>query len=192
MEEFIQNYGYLAIFIGTFFEGETILVVGGILAQQGLLELPFVALAAFVGSFSGDQLFFQIGRIKGKALLEKRPSWKARAEKINDLLERYRDWIVLSFRFFYGLRNPTPFVIGMSSISTIRFMTLNGIGAFVWAFTISTLGYVFGNAMEAFMEDMKHYMVFVIVGIFTIAGLVWWHVNRKQSVVSPTSPPEEK
>jgi membrane protein DedA with SNARE-associated domain len=71
-------------------------------------------------------------------------------------------------------------------------MTLNGIGAFVWAFTISTLGYVFGNAMEAFMEDMKHYMVFVIVGIFTIAGLVWWHVNRKQSVVSPTSPPEEK
>lgn len=192
MEEFIQNYGYLAIFIGTFFEGETILVVGGILAQQGLLELPLVALAAFVGSFSGDQLFFQIGRIKGKALLDKRPSWKARAEKINDLLARYRDWIVLSFRFFYGLRNPTPFVIGMSSISTIRFMTLNGIGAFVWAFTISTLGYVFGNAMEAFMEDMKHYMLEAMAVIFTIAGLVWWYVNRKQSVVSPPSPPEEK
>ena len=192
MEEFIQNYGYLAIFIGTFFEGETILVVGGILAQQGLLELPYVALAAFVGSFAGDQLFFQIGRIKGKALLDKRPSWKARAEKINDLLERYRDWIVLSFRFFYGLRNPTPFVIGMSSISTIRFMTLNGIGAFVWAFTISTLGYMFGHAMETFMEDMKHYMIFVIIGIFTIAGVVWWHFNRKQAVISPTAPPEEK
>ncbi|MDD2815114.1 MAG: DedA family protein [Thiotrichaceae bacterium] len=192
MEEFIQNYGYLAIFIGTFFEGETILVVGGILAQQGLLELPLVALAAFVGSFSGDQLFFQIGRIKGKALLDKRPSWKARAEKINDLLERYRDWIVLSFRFFYGLRNPTPFVIGMSSISTIRFMTLNGIGALVWAFTISTLGYVFGNAMEAFMEDMKHYMIYVIIGIFTVAGIVWWYVNRKQAVVSPSTPPKEK
>lgn len=188
MEEFIQNYGYLAIFIGTFFEGETILVVGGILAQQGMLELPFVSLAAFVGSFAGDQLFFQIGRIKGKALLEKRPSWKARAEKINDLLVRYRDLIVLSFRFFYGLRNPTPFVIGMSSISTARFMVLNGIGAMVWAFTISTLGYMFGNAMETFMSDMKHYMLEAILIIFTIAGIVWWFVNRKQSAL----PPEEK
>jgi membrane protein DedA with SNARE-associated domain len=71
-------------------------------------------------------------------------------------------------------------------------MTLNGIGAFVWAFTISTLGYVFGNAMEAFMEDMKHYMLEAIAVIFIIAGLVWWYVNRKQSVAPSVTPPEEK
>jgi membrane protein DedA with SNARE-associated domain len=184
VEEFIHHYGYLAIFIGTFFEGETILVVGGILAQQGLLELPWVAITAFCGSFAGDQLFFQIGRIKGNQILEKRPSWKARAEKINQLLERYRDWIVLTFRFFYGLRNPTPFVIGMSSISTPRFMILNGIGAFVWAFTIGTLGYIFGTAMETFMSDVKHYMLEAMAVIFTLAGGIWWYVNRKQSTAN--------
>jgi len=29
MEDLIANFGYIAIFIGTFFEGETVLALGG-------------------------------------------------------------------------------------------------------------------------------------------------------------------
>lgn len=47
MESLIENYGYLAILIGTFLESETILVLGGFIAHQGYLALPWVILAAF-------------------------------------------------------------------------------------------------------------------------------------------------
>jgi membrane protein DedA with SNARE-associated domain len=57
-ETIIAQYGYFAIIIGTFLEGETILVIGGFLAHIGLLSLPLVILSAFIGSFSGDQLYF--------------------------------------------------------------------------------------------------------------------------------------
>jgi membrane protein DedA with SNARE-associated domain len=53
----IENYEYAAILIGTFLEGETILVLAGLAAHQGYLVLTWVILAAFLGSLGGDQLF---------------------------------------------------------------------------------------------------------------------------------------
>ena len=66
LEIFVKTYGYWALLVGTFFEGETILIIGGITAHLGYLELPIVILIAFIGSFSGDQLYFFIGRMKGR------------------------------------------------------------------------------------------------------------------------------
>ena len=54
----IEHYGYAAIVIGTFLEGETILVLAGLVAHQGYLKLTGVITAAFLGSLCGDQLFF--------------------------------------------------------------------------------------------------------------------------------------
>ena len=58
LQNFIENYGYVTILIGTFLEGETILALAGLAAHQGYLLLPGVILAAFLGSLCGDQLFF--------------------------------------------------------------------------------------------------------------------------------------
>jgi len=41
LQSFIENYGYAAILIGTFLEGETILVLAGLAAHQGYLVLPW-------------------------------------------------------------------------------------------------------------------------------------------------------
>ncbi len=65
LQELVSNYGYLAIGVGTFLEGETILVLGGLAAHRGFLQLPWVVVCAFLGAFSGHQLYFHIGRHKG-------------------------------------------------------------------------------------------------------------------------------
>ena len=99
MESLIENYGYLAILIGTFLEGETILVLGGFTAHQGYLALPWVILAAFAGSLCGDQLFFYLGRKHSQAVLSKRPSWKLKAEKVHKMMNQFQTPMILSFRF---------------------------------------------------------------------------------------------
>jgi len=58
LQSIIENYGNAAILIGTFLEGETILVLAGLAAHQGYLLLSGVIFAAFLGSLCGDQLFF--------------------------------------------------------------------------------------------------------------------------------------
>jgi membrane protein DedA with SNARE-associated domain len=173
IESFIDSYGYAAILIGTFLEGETILVLGGFAAHRGYLSLPWVIVAALAGTLFGDQLYFFLGRWHGQKVLAKRPSWKARAARAQNLLERFQKPLILVFRFLYGLRTVTPFVIGMSSVSTVQFVLLNIIGALVWAVLVGVGGYAFGSALEAIIGDVKKYELEVLGAIAIIGILIW-------------------
>ena len=59
-EFLIGNNGYFVLLIGTFLEGETILILAGLAAHLGYLYLPWVIVVAFIGTLSGDQLFFTL------------------------------------------------------------------------------------------------------------------------------------
>lgn len=182
IEELISTYGYAAIGVGSFLEGETIVVLGGFSAHRGYLELPWVILCAFLGSFFGDQLYFYIGRARGEWILEHRPRWQKKSTKVFALLNRHQNWLILSFRFMYGLRTVTPFLVGAAKISPARFFVLNFLGAAVWAITIGTLGYFFGNALEAIIGDLKNDET-ILFGILAGLGLVIWlsHFIKRQS-----------
>ena len=174
LEYLVRTYGYWALLAGTFLEGETILIIGGLLAKLGLLKLSTVMVIAFIGSFSGDQVYFYIGRFKGRELLKKHHKWEKRVDKIHKILERYHDLIMLGFRFVYGMRIMTPFVLGMSKqIKAIRFSILNAIGAVLWSVAISAGGYFFGYALEGFVKDVKKYEIHAVLAIFVIGAALW-------------------
>lgn len=173
LESFINTYGYAAILVGTFVEGETVLVLGGFAAHRGYLELPWVILAAFVGSLCGDQLFFFLGRRHSHFILERRPAFKGKMERANRLITRFQTPLILGFRFLYGLRTVIPFALGASTVAVLRFIVLNAIGALVWAIGVAVGGYVFGNALELVMGDLKRYE-FRLFGAIAITGMVIW------------------
>lgn len=178
LEYLIRTYGYAALLVGTFFEGETILIIGGITANLGYLALPWVMVVAFIGSFSGDQLYFFIGRLRGKGLLLKHPKWQKHVEEVHRLLERYHDLIMLGFRFVYGIRIMTPFVLGMNhKIKTGRFIVFNAIGAVIWSVAVSAGGYLFGHALEGVLKNVKHYQLVVILTV-AIVGVLLWLLHR--------------
>ena len=178
LEYLIRSYGYWALLIGTFFEGETILIIGGLLAKLGLLKLSTVMVVAFVGSFSGDQMYFYIGYFKGQEVLSKHPKWGRRVDRIHKVIERYRNLIMLGFRFVYGMRIMTPFVIGLDKkVNIIRFSILNAIGAVIWSITIAAGGYFFGYALEGFVKDVKKYEIHVIL-VISVIGIILWIIHK--------------
>jgi len=169
LEQLIRDYGYYALFIGTCLEGETIMILAGIAARQDILHLPWVIVLGFLGSLTGDQTIFFVSRLWGKQILARFPWLHVRMEKVNRVLERHGTWYMISFRFFYGLRNPTPFVIGLSSVSTARFIALNVLGAVLWAVTLGLMGYLLGALAEQLLKDLK----WVLLGVAAIGFLIW-------------------
>lgn len=174
LQQLIIDYGYWALFIGTFLEGETILVIAGFLAHSGYLQLHWVMLAAFLGTFAGDQTFFYLGRFKGIRFLEKRPLWHSKTDKVFALLKRHEVTVILGFRFLYGVRNVTPFVIGASRIHPGKFFLLNGLGAGIWAVAVGYLGYSFGDIAEAFLGEIKQYEVYFLGALVVIGLAMFW------------------
>lgn len=184
LESIVRDYGYLALFIGTFLEGETILLVAGFLAQSGHLDLWLCILAAFSGSLSGDQAAFYVGRFKGKKFVDSRPAWKSRVERIHQMLERFHEALILSFRFFYGLRNLTPFILGTTEIPGLKFFVLNAIGAAIWAIVFAYAGYFFGTVVASVLKDIHHIEMIILGVAVAVGALVWylkWRKRRKEN-----------
>ena len=185
LQSMIENYGYAAILIGTFLEGETILVLAGMAVHQGYLVLTWVIVAAFLGSLCGDQLFFYLGRKHSQAVLSRRPAWKEKAEKVHKMMNRFETPMILSFRFLYGLRTVAPFVIGMSPVSVKKFILLNAAGALVWAAAIASGGYLFGQTLEIIIGKFKSYEIYVMGSVAIVGLLIWtlhfWRRRRRLS-----------
>jgi membrane protein DedA with SNARE-associated domain len=104
-------------------------------------------------------------------------------------LDKYGTYVVLSFRFFYGLRNITPFVIGSTGFSPTRFFLLNATGAAIWAVVVGSGGYLFGEAIKLFLADVKKYERLLLLAV-ALGGCVLWFIHsrvwRKRTAVEPT------
>jgi membrane protein DedA with SNARE-associated domain len=162
----------------------------GFAAAQGLLNTALLLLAAWLGSFAGDQFYFWVGRHFGLMLLERRPYWRARVDRALAWLRRFDVGFILSFRFIYGIRNISSFALGISGIYWRRFLVLNFAAAGLWAGTFVGTGYLFGQASEAMLGDLAVKFRLVALGVFVVvvaaaARAVLWHRRRR-----PVAPPQ--
>jgi membrane protein DedA with SNARE-associated domain len=174
LTDFVQQYGYAAVFVGTFFEGESVALLGGFLAHGELLDLRLVIVVTFIGSFCGDQTAYWLGRVYGSRWKPKSPVLQRRLARADELLRRYQIPVLLGFRFVYGIRNATPFVAG--SISTIplwRFVLLNAIGAAIWSTSVPVAGYYFGHTAQSLLGTREIYESRIVI-ILIVGGLVIW------------------
>ncbi|MBN2752852.1 MAG: DedA family protein [Rhodospirillaceae bacterium] len=178
LEELLQSWGYVAILIGTFLEGETIVIFAGVFASQGMMSLPLVFATALFGTFFGDQVYFTIGKRWGSRLLYSHPALKRKTRSVFRLLKKYETGFILSFRFVYGLRNVSPFVIGMNGIPHARFAILNFIAAFVWATIFAGGGYLLGVTLENFIGKMHGMILLIILGIVVLLSAISIIIGR--------------
>ncbi len=179
LELIIKTFGYPAIFVGTFLEGETILVLAGFAAYQGYLDLPLVITAAFLGTYAGDQLYFYLGRYYSRAFLNRFSHWRTKIADVKRLIDRYRVLFILGFRFAYGLRTVSPFAIGMSRVPVLLYVLLNGMSALAWAILVGCGGYFLGNAIQKVIGDIKH-VELEMMGIAAIVGGTLWLIKIRR------------
>lgn len=182
IQNLVVEYGayiYALIFIWTFFEGETFVIFAGFAASQEYLDWTGVFLAAWWGSFAGDQLYFWIGRRWGRQLLERIPRWRPGVETALDFLRRYNTGFILSFRFIYGVRNFASFAMGMSGLDPRRFAVLNFVAAFGWALSFAGFGYVFGEALETVLDDLAHIFGIIMLAMFGAAFVLVGTLRRR-------------
>ncbi|HEB88532.1 MAG TPA: DedA family protein, partial [Deltaproteobacteria bacterium] len=164
-ETFLSTYGLIVVVVGTFFEGETVLVLAGLAAHRGYLPLPAVVGAGFVGTILGDQLYFLIGRWRGEAVLARHPDWRPRVARAQAFLERHHVLFILGFRVLYGLRTISPFAVGTSNVRFRRFLALDALTAILWSAGIALLGYSVGKGAETLLGEVRRFELWLFAGL---------------------------
>jgi membrane protein DedA with SNARE-associated domain len=175
IRELIQLHGnlfYLITFLWTALEGETFVIFAGFAAQKGMLNFGWLFIAAWLGTFCGDQVFFFTGRRFGLRILDHLPKLKPAVDRSLSWLEQHAVGFILAYRFMYGIRNISGIAIGMSHLSCRKFMIWNAIAAFVWATVFAGFGYVFGDVIAHMhhktqqVEESVHQVMLAGLGLF--------------------------
>jgi membrane protein DedA with SNARE-associated domain len=179
-----MHYGYIGVAIGTFFEGETTVLLGGIFSKLGFLSLGRVIVYAFTGTFLGDCTFFFAGKLFGPALIDRYQFLRSRTPFADKVILRYGHLILFMMRFLAGFRTMILILLGCANMSIARFLVIDFLMAALWAGLLSLLGYSFGNVIYIFVTDITRYqrLVFpvVVAGAMTVILFYRYFVRRKE------------
>lgn len=167
-----------AAFVGFVLPGETSLLVGGILAQQGVWPLWAFLLSAILAAISGDSVGYEVGkhfgpRIKvsrlGRIVGEKRWILAQR------LFDRYNGGAIFFGRAQALLRALVPALAGMHHVPYRTFIKWNAAGGTIFTSIVILLGYEFSTQLSKIEQALRYWGIgFIIVAVF-----VFIHLKRK-------------
>lgn len=187
----IAHYGLLAVFLGCMAEGESIAIVGGFFAHQGVLALwPTFATAA-CGAFLGDTLLFTIGRHAAGWRWVKALRGKPGFSHALDLARKKPRAFVFFNRYVYGMRLIGGVAAGIVGIPWHILIMWNALSSLVWATLFIAIGWFFGLSAEALIGKALHTHQRLIVGIAILAAVVAFgvfvarRVKRREAALSP-------
>lgn len=165
--------------VGFFLPGDSLLVVSGLFAAAGKLNVGLVLLAFFLGSVIGDSTGYWTGRVMGKTLFNRESSWvfkPSRVEKAHAFFEKYGVKTVILARFIPIVRTFAPLVVGAAQMPYSRFLPFSIIGALLWIPSMVLAGYFLGGVIERALniklEDHIEKVIIVVVFLSLLPPII--------------------
>lgn len=162
------------LFIGFFLPGDGLLFITGMILSKTinpfaepvlnlLLWLAILTVAAVLGNMVG----YWFGRKTGPVLFEKKDTWlfkRKHMEQAKEFYEKRGGVAIIVARFLPVVRTFAPIVGGVVKMDYKKFFLYNVIGALLWICSITTVGYIIGEAAEEYL----HYIILGIVVVTTV------------------------
>ena len=191
----LGNYVYVGLWfvifaetglaVGFFLPGDSLLVVSGLFAAAGKLNIALVLSAFFLGSVIGDNTGYWIGRGMGKTLFNRESSWvfkPSRVEKAKHFFEKYGVKTVVLARFVPIVRTFAPLVVGAAEMPYSKFLFFSIIGGLLWINSMVLAGYFLGGVIERALgiklEDHIEKVVIVVVILSLLPPLIEYLKHR--------------
>lgn len=195
MLAFLGNYVYLGLWfvifaetglaVGFFLPGDSLLVVAGLFAAAGKLNVGLVMLAFFLGSVIGDSTGYWTGRWMGKTLFNREKSFifkPSRVEKARGFFEKYGAKTVILARFIPIIRTFAPMVIGATEMPYSRFLPYSILGGLLWISSMVLAGYFLGGIVERALgiklEDHIEKVVIAVVVLSLLPPIIEFARHR--------------
>lgn len=158
----LKEYGYVILFFWSILEGETGLIMAGVMSHTGDMSYLLSVFVAGLGGFAGDQIYFYIGRFN-KGFIQRKLHKQRRKFAIAHLLLKKYGWpIIFMQRYLYGLRTVIPISIGITKYSAKRFALINLLSAWAWAAITITPAYFFGEEILNLLAIAKEHWYFAL------------------------------
>ncbi len=190
---YLDSYGYAALFGLVFVEGfgipapgETVIIAGALLADQGTMTIQWVLTTAWAGAVLGDNLGYAIGHFAGRRfILRFGDHFGVHAKQLNRVerfFDRYGGVVVALARFVDGPRQLNGLVAGSIGMAWWRFLLYNAIGATFWVALWGGGVFLFGERVGPLLADHRQLAKWVLaLSVSVLAALIaiWLRTHPK-------------
>jgi undecaprenyl-diphosphatase len=177
-------------FVGLVVPGETALVVGGVVAGQGEVDVILLIAIAWSMAVAGDVASLALGRRLGRGFLLRHGSrvkiTEARVEQVEHFYDRHGGKAVFLGRFVGLVRAVSPFLAGSSGMRLRRFLPYDVLAAGIMCTGFVLLGFVFWRSLDRVLTLAKQgtfalaTTIVVFVGIVAAARWLREPANRRR------------
>jgi len=172
------------LLVGFVFPGDTLLLITGISAEQGLgISIWIAAPAIAVAAFLGGELGYYIGKKTGPRIFERKDSGffsKEQVNRTNRFFEKYGPMAVILARFVPIVRTLAPIAAGVGRMDYRRYSLFNAIGAISWGFGITFIGYLIGF-IPPVRDFVQHNIEYILLGAVVVTLVpTLYHVVKNQ------------
>jgi membrane protein DedA with SNARE-associated domain len=183
-------------FVGLLVPGETVVIVGGVVAGQGHLDLGLLIGLTWLCAFAGDLTGYLLGRRLGRRfLLAHGPRvhiTEPRLRRVEAFFARYGPATILIGRFVGLVRPVAPFLAGASKYPPASFVALAVVGTALWSAAFVLLGYLFWQSLDEVLAIAKRGSLAVggtVVLAFAVVAGHRYLRDRRNRPRTPKSPP---
>jgi membrane-associated protein len=172
---------------GFFLPGDSLLVVAGLFAAKGDLNVFILLSTLFVAAVLGDAVGYYTGSKMGGRLFSRPKSLVFKPDhllKANAFYEKYGGKTIIIARFVPIVRTFAPIVAGAAKMPYRKFVVFNVVGGFLWVFSMILSGYYLGNVVErAFgikLDEHIEKVVIVVVFLSLMPPLYEYIKSRRE------------
>lgn len=173
--------------LGFFLPGDSLLVVAGLVAATGKLNVALLIGLLFVAAVVGDAVGYYTGARLGPRLFKKKKSLLFRPshlQKAHSFYEKYGGKTIVIARFVPIVRTFAPIVAGAAEMPYRRFVLFNIAGGFLWVTTMVLGGYFLGSLLKSKfgidLDEHIEWVVIVVVALSLIPPVIEYLKSRRE------------
>jgi membrane-associated protein len=172
--------------MGFFLPGDSLLVVAGIFAARGDLNVLVLLSTLFVAAVVGDAVGYWSGAKLGPRLFSRPKSLLFRPshlEKAHAFYEKYGGKTIIIARFVPIVRTFAPIVAGAAKMPYRLFAVYNMVGGLLWVCSMILAGYFLGNMLERVgirLDQHIEKVVIVVVLLSLLPMLIEYLKSRRE------------
>lgn len=190
---YIEDYGYLAVFLAVLIEnfgipmpGEATLIVAALFTVSGVLDLRVVVAVAFAAAILGDNLGYALGRYGGRPVVlrigRRFGVTTTLLDKVEVFFDRHGVKVVVAARFLPIMRHLNGISAGLSHMAWRSFLLANIAGAGIWVALWTFVGVRAGahiDTVNTVLEEGFRWLVLALV-VLLVAWILWRRVVHER------------
>ena len=179
MEDFIRDWGYIALFLYSFGGGFIGLAIASVLSYSGDLNIYICVLTAAVSNFIGGQFLFFLARKNKNYAKDMMKKYGRKIALAHLLMKKYGSFVIFVQKYIYGIKTLVPLAMGITKYSAIKFSIFNSLATILWACIVGYLSFTAGEYILSLGDDFKYIGLGIILVIFLLISYFFKKIEKK-------------